>query len=69
MHFESVEDAQKWLESMPYAVYSHDGLVVEFSKNSGAGGTLGVDVWQILIRKQKPTMLKGSHDNLISVSR
>jgi hypothetical protein len=69
MHFESVEDAQKWLESKPYAVYSHDGLVVEFSKNSGAGGTLDVHVWQILIRKQKPTMLKGSHDKLISVSR
>ena len=68
-HFDSVGDAQSWLASKPYAVYSNDGLVVEFSKNSGGGGTLGVVVWQILIRKQKPTTLKGSHDDLISVSR
>jgi hypothetical protein len=69
MHFDTVEDAQTWLASKPYSVYTHDGLVVDFRKNHGAGGTLSVDVWQILIRKQRPEMLKGSHDELISVSR
>jgi hypothetical protein len=68
MHFDTVEDAQKWLASKPYSVYTHDGLVVDFRKNSGAGGTLGVDVWQVLIRMQRPELLKGSHDELISVS-
>jgi len=66
MHFDTVEDAQNWLGSRPYAVYTHDGLVVDFRKNSGAGGTLSVDVWQILIRMQRPATLKGSHDQLIS---
>src|SRR5258708_18911842 len=46
MHFDTVEDAQKWLASKPYSVYTHGGLVVDFRKNSGAGGTLSVDVWQ-----------------------
>jgi hypothetical protein len=69
MHFDTVNAAQKWLASKPYAVYTHDGLVVDFRKNSGAGGTLLVDVWQILIRNQRPETLEGSHDELISVSR
>jgi hypothetical protein len=65
MHFDSVEDAQSWLTNRPDAVYTHDGLVVEFSKNKGAGGTLEVAVWQILVRGKRPTMLKDSHDNLL----
>jgi len=69
MHFDTVEDAQNWLASKPYSVYTHDGLVVDFRKNSGAGGTLGVDVWQILIHMQRPEILKGSHDELISVTK
>jgi hypothetical protein len=68
-HFDRVGDAQAWLDSKPYAVYSNDGLVVDFSKNSGADGTLSVDVWQILVNGQRPSMLKGSHDSLISISR
>jgi len=69
MHFDTIEAAQNWLAAKPCAVFTHDGLVVDFQKNSGAGGTLSVDVWQILIRKQRPEMLKGSHDELIAVSR
>ena len=69
MHFDTVEDAQNWLASKPYSIYTHDGLVVDFRKNSGAGGTLSVDVWQILIRGNRPEILKGSHDKLISISR
>ncbi len=68
MEFDTVEDAQRWLSSKPYAVYTHDGLVVDFKKNSGGGGTLIVDLWQILIGKQRPATLKGSHDELISMS-
>ncbi|SRR5258708_7486191 len=69
MHFDRMEDAQSWLASKPYAVYTHDGLVVDFRKTTGAGGTLGVDVWEILVRKQRPTRLKDSHDDLVSVSK
>ena len=69
MHFDSVGDAQSWLATKPYAIYTHDGLVIDFSKNAGAGGTLSVDVWQILVGGQRPEVLKGSHDELISVSR
>src|ERR1051325_3274418 len=54
MHFNTVEDAQKWLRERPCAVYSLEGLVVDFSKNSGGGGTLSVDVWQILVRGKRP---------------
>jgi hypothetical protein len=68
MHFDTVEDAQKWLADMPCAVYTHEGLVVDFSKNSGGGGTLNVDVWQVFVRGKRPAMLKDSHDELISVS-
>lgn len=68
MHFDRAEDAQTWLASKPYAVYTRDGLVVDFYKTKGAGGTLEVAVWQILVRGQRPIMLKDSHDDLISVS-
>src|SRR5437868_6434891 len=68
-HFDRVEDAQSWLASKRTAVYTRDGLVVDFGKNAGAGGTLSVDVWQILIHGQKPASLSGSHDDLISVSK
>ena len=68
MHFNSVEDAQNWLSDRPYAVYTHDGLVVDFRKSNGGGGTLLVDVWQILVQGHRPEMMKGSHDELISVS-
>jgi hypothetical protein len=56
MNFETVEEAQNWLAARPYSVYTHDGLVVDFRKNHGAG-------------KQRPETLKGSHDELISVVR
>jgi hypothetical protein len=69
MDFDTVEDAQRWLSSKPYAVYTHDGLVVDFKKNSGGGGTLIVDLWRILISKRRPATLKGSHDELISMAR
>jgi hypothetical protein len=69
MHFDTMEDAQNWLNSKPRAVYTHDGLVVDFRKNSGGGGTLSVDVWQILVRGQRPTMLNNGHDDSISISK
>lgn len=67
-HFDRVEDAESWLASKPYAVYTNEGLVADFYKTAGGGGTLGVGVWQILVRKQRPERLKGSHDELISLS-
>jgi hypothetical protein len=69
MDFESAEEAERWLAAPSRCtVYTHDGLAVDFRKSRGAGGTLLVGVWQILIRKQLPMTLRGSHDNLISIS-
>ncbi len=68
MHFDNLPAAERWLTQQLYAVYTHDGLVVDFRKNSGGGGTLNVSLWQILIRKRRPAQLRGSHDELISVS-
>ena len=69
MHFDTLEQAQDWLASKPYAVYNNEGLVVDFSKTSSGGGTLAVAVWQILIQGQHPTVLKNSHENLIRVTK
>jgi len=67
-HFKSVEDAIEFLrDTEGYWVYRDDGLAVGWAKYEGAGGTLGVDVWQIYINGQKPTKLPGSQNDKITV--
>jgi hypothetical protein len=68
-HFESVEEAMKWLadrKGMPH-VYRDDGLVVGWDKTLERQ-QLNVDVWQILIKGNKPTKLPGSQDKRIKVT-
>lgn len=69
-HFNTVEEAVSWITKENHwgYVYRNDGLVVGWDKMTGAGGTLGVSVWQIYINGQKPTSLPGSQDSKISVS-
>lgn len=68
-HFKTVEEAIKWITKENHwgYVYRDDGLVVGWEKMKGAGGTLGVSVWQIFINGQKPTSLPGSQNTKISV--
>ena len=47
--------------------YRDDGLFVWWEKNPGAGGTLGVYVWQLLINGKKPQQIPGSQNDKIVV--
>ena len=70
LHYESVDRAIKFLKHpsrLNDAVYTDDGLVVYWSKTSGGGGTLSVEVWQIYINGEKPTRLPGSQNDKIIV--
>lgn len=68
-HFRTVEEATEWIKKENHwgYVYRDDGLVVGWDKMTGAGGTLGVSVWQIFINGQKPTFLTGSQNTKITV--
>ena len=74
-HFESVEEALKWINmrkgqryiggrpAMQF-VYRNDGLMIGFGKTLERN-QLNVDVWQIFIDGNKPTKLEGSDDDKI----
>lgn len=67
-HFDSVDEAIKWLKErmwMPYVVRD-DGLVVGWSKVLERK-QLNVEVWQILIKGNKPKKLPGSQNEAIEV--
>ncbi len=67
-HFETEDEALRWLAArsfMPY-VYRSDGLVVGWSKTP-ARRQLNVEVWQIIIKGEKPIDLPGSQDDKIRV--
>ena len=68
--FGSTDDALKWLgelQSQGWPVqYTSDGLVVAWSKTAGHK-TLGIEVWQILVRGHKPHNLKGNSGESIQV--
>jgi len=68
LHFKSIEETIEWLHHTgAYLVYNDDGLAAGWEKYEGAGGTLGVWVWQIYINGQKPTKLSGSQNDKITV--
>ena len=46
-------------------VYNDEGLFVSWNKFKGAGGTLSVLVWQLMINGKKPITLPGSNNNRI----
>jgi hypothetical protein len=61
-HFRSMEEVEKALvESSRIMdwVYTSDGLVVGFGR-SPARKQINIDVWQVLVRGEKPRALKGS---------
>ena len=69
-HFESVTEAMGWLKQCEQwypTVYSDDGLVVWYAKNTSRE-QINVGVWQILIQGVKPRKLYGSSNNAISTS-
>jgi hypothetical protein len=68
-HFNSVDKILEWIRKENHwgYVYRDDGLVVGWEKMEGAGGTLGVSVWQVFINGKKPTRLTGSQNDSISV--
>lgn len=69
--FPSVEKALEFINHpsrADHTVYTNDGLVVSYQKLEGAGGTLAVEVFQVLINGEKPKQLKGSKDNAIKIN-
>ncbi|MEN8171216.1 MAG: hypothetical protein ABFS08_13420 [Pseudomonadota bacterium] len=68
-NFDSIDDALAWIKKKVYwgATYRGDGLLVSFHKSKGAGGTLHVGVWQILVENEKPIKLPGSDNSSIFV--
>ncbi len=54
-------------QGIRYVQHTRDGLVVCWGKNL-ARKQLNVDIWQVVISGKRPTDLKGSSNNAISVS-
>ena len=76
LNFNSIDDALRFLHHPSRldgsTVYNDNGLVVSWSKainpnDGGRGSTLSVDVWQVLIQGQRPTMLPGSKNDSITI--
>jgi hypothetical protein len=73
-HFHSFEEIITFLNDstrQQYTVYRDDGLVVTWHKEIGSppgkGGTLLVNVWQLLLDGKKPTAIAGSQNENITV--
>ena len=69
-HFSNIDEALSWIHKNCKAsfVYRDDGLGVAWEKVTGGGGTLIVDIWQILINGKKPEHLPGSQNDKIIVT-
>jgi hypothetical protein len=71
-HFATAKQAQQFLtQSRDFMdwVYTNDGLVVGFSKITGRGNQVNIDVWQLLINGSKPEMLEGAKPESIKILR
>ncbi len=73
-HFESIADAHVWLAKqekfMDYA-WTSDGLVVGWKQQSRPEDgylALSVEVWQLLIRGAKTTLMNGASNKALRVS-
>lgn len=69
-NFSTVDEAMEWIKKESHwgYIWRDDGLVVGWDKMTGAGGTLGVSVWQININGKKPILLPGSQNEKIIVT-
>ena len=67
-HFETTDEALAWLKAreQTWCTYSDDGLVIGWF-NDLRRKILYVEVWQILIRGEKPSRLAGSRNDKIVV--
>jgi hypothetical protein len=68
-HFDTIAEAMRWIEQkgheMPY-VFRNDGLVVGWDTVIPERKQLNVEVWQVLIRGNRPTALPGANDAAIA---
>jgi hypothetical protein len=70
LNFNSLNDLNKYLssyEEIENLVFNDSGLCIFWSKNPGAGGTMTVHVWQLLINNEKPQRIPGSNNNKIKI--
>lgn len=70
LHFESMEEIDKWLyqgSAVEDWVYTDDGFVVGFSKNSSRS-QISIQVFQLYLNGEKPKKLKGSRPENIIIS-
>lgn len=72
--FDTIENAMAFIQHpsrKSTTVYRDDGLVVTWIKNikpsGGPGSTLHVDVWQVLIKGEKPIELPQSDNSSIQI--
>ena len=70
LNFDSIASLLKYLaryEDKSKVAYNDSGLFVFWDKNIGAGGTLNVILWQLVINGKKPDGIPGSHNEKIEV--
>ena len=70
LNFNSLDSLLKYLtryEDKSKVAYNDSGLFVFWDKNKGAGGTLNVILWQLVINGKKPSRLPGSHNEKIKM--
>ena len=72
MNFDNPDSAIEWIKNGRHMrlsfEYNDTGLAVGWSR-SFAPNAMVVEVWQILINEKKPDRLKGSHDELVRVTK
>lgn len=68
--FKTVDDALNWIKRARSTgvdcVFTDDGLLIVFGKLP-ARKQVNVDVWQIMVAGEKPRLLPGSKNDLVSV--
>ncbi len=72
LNFESLVGILEYIdryEDRNSLVYNDEGLFVYWDKSPGAGGTLNVQLWQFLIKGDKPNGILGSDNTKITILR
>jgi len=72
LNFESLTGILEYIdryEDRNSLVYNDAGLFVYWDKSPGAGGTLNVQVWQFLIKGDKPNGIPGSENAKLTILR
>jgi hypothetical protein len=72
LNFESLDRVLEFIdryEDRSSLVYNDEGLFVYWDKSPGAGGTLNVQIWQLLIKGDKPNGIPGSENTKLTIFR